>query len=48
VSFPEFFVAYILILVFAVKLEWLPSISNLAPDASLGTILERRCCPWRP
>ncbi|HEK1687302.1 TPA: ABC transporter permease [Pseudomonas putida] len=45
VSFPEFFVAYILILVFAVKLAWLPSISNLAPDASLGEVLERSLLP---
>ena len=41
VSFPEFFVAYILILVFAVKLNWFPSISNLSPNASLGEVLER-------
>lgn len=45
VSFPEFFVAYILILVFAVKLNWLPSISNLAPGASLGEVLERSLLP---
>src|SRR5471032_1934744 len=41
VSFPEFFVAYLLILVFSVKLGWFPSLSNLAPDASFATILER-------
>ncbi|MGJ7515323.1 ABC transporter permease [Pseudomonas baetica] len=45
VSFPEFFVAYILILVFAVKLNWFPSISNLAPNASLGEVLERSVLP---
>jgi peptide/nickel transport system permease protein len=45
VSFPEFFVAYLLILVFSVKLGWFPSLSNLAPDASLGTILERSVLP---
>ncbi|WP_256829454.1 ABC transporter permease [Pseudomonas sp. Pse1] len=45
VSFPEFFVAYILILVFAVKLNWFPSISNLAPDASFATVLERSILP---
>lgn len=45
VSFPEFFVAYILILVFAVKLNWFPSISNLAPDASFATVLERSVLP---
>ncbi|MDF0732185.1 ABC transporter permease [Pseudomonas entomophila] len=45
VSFPEFFVAYLLILVFAVKLAWLPSLSNLAPDATLGEVLERSLLP---
>ncbi|MFQ6573832.1 ABC transporter permease [Pseudomonas sp. UM16] len=45
VSFPEFFVAYILILVFAVKLNWLPSISNLAPGASVAEVLERSLLP---
>ncbi|MGY2377578.1 ABC transporter permease [Pseudomonas sp. SDO524_S393] len=45
VSFPEFFVAYLLILVFSVKLGWFPSLSNLAPDASFGTILERSVLP---
>ena len=45
VSFPEFFVAYILILVFAVKLEWLPGISSLSPDASLGEVLEASVLP---
>lgn len=45
VSFPEFFVAYILILVFAVKLEWLPGISSLSPDAPLGEVLEASVLP---
>ena len=45
VSFPEFFVAYILILVFAVKLEWLPGISSLSADASLGEVLEVSVLP---
>ncbi|WP_248765449.1 ABC transporter permease [Pseudomonas protegens] len=45
VSFPEFFVAYILILVFAVKLNWLPSISSLAPGASFAEVLERSLLP---
>ena len=31
ISFPEFFVAYILILVFAVNLGWFPSLSNVDP-----------------
>ncbi|MFZ6046304.1 ABC transporter permease [Pseudomonas sp. CR3202] len=45
VSFPEFFVAYLLILLFSVKLNWFPSISNLAPDASLGTMLQASILP---
>ncbi|MFJ4353354.1 ABC transporter permease [Pseudomonas sp. NPDC089428] len=45
VSFPEFFVAYLLILVFAVKLEWLPGISSLPADASLGEVLEVSVLP---
>lgn len=45
VSFPEFFVAYLLILVLSVKLGWFPSLSNLAPDASFATILERSVLP---
>lgn len=32
ISFPEFFVAYILILVFSVNLGWFPSLSNVSPD----------------
>lgn len=32
ISTPEFFVAYILILVFAVQLGWFPSLANVGPD----------------
>ena len=32
ISTPEFFVAYILILFFAVQLNWFPAISNISPD----------------
>ncbi|AOE86540.1 ABC transporter permease [Pseudomonas sp. TCU-HL1] len=45
VSFPEFFVAYLLILVFSVKLNWFPSLSNLAPDASFATMLQTAILP---
>ena len=38
VSFPEFFVAYILILIFSVKLQILPSLANVTPEL---TFLER-------
>ncbi|MBK1885636.1 ABC transporter permease [Marinobacter sp. DY40_1A1] len=45
VSFPEFFVAYILILVFSVQLGWLPSIANITPEDSWLTVLERSMLP---
>lgn len=32
ISFPEFFIAYILILFFSVKTGWFPSLSNVSPD----------------
>ncbi|MCB5411925.1 ABC transporter permease [Pseudogemmobacter faecipullorum] len=36
ISFPEFFVAYILILVFAVQLGWFPSLASVTPTMPLG------------
>lgn len=45
VSFPEFFIAYILILLFSVKLGWLSSLSTLTPDDSFLTILQRSLLP---
>ena len=36
ISFPEFFVAYILIVVFSVHWSVFPSISNISPDMPLG------------
>lgn len=36
ISFPEFFVAYILILIFAVALGWFPSLANVDADTDLG------------
>ena len=35
ISFPEFFVAYILILFLAVRAGWFPSISNINPDMTI-------------
>jgi peptide/nickel transport system permease protein len=35
ISFPEFFVAYVLILVFAVHLAWFPPVSVILPGASI-------------
>jgi len=36
ISLPEFFIAYILIIVFAVRFDLFPSLSTLSPDLSLG------------
>ncbi|WP_137154423.1 ABC transporter permease [Rhizobium sp. FKL33] len=36
ISVPEFFIAYVLILVFAVELRWLPSLVMVYPGMSLG------------
>ncbi|HBD89243.1 MAG TPA: ABC transporter permease [Gemmobacter sp.] len=36
ISFPEFFVAYILILIFAVQLGWFPSLAGVTPTMTLG------------
>ncbi|MEE8266614.1 MAG: ABC transporter permease, partial [Acidiferrobacterales bacterium] len=45
ISFPEFFVAYILILFLAVKLGWFPSISNVSADLSLWERIYRVSLP---
>lgn len=45
VSFPEFFVAYLLILLFSIKLDWLPSMSNISPDSSFSEILVSSVLP---
>lgn len=45
VSFPEFFVAYLLILLFSIKLDWLPSMSNISPDSSISEILVSSILP---
>lgn len=36
ISFPEFFVAYVLVLVFAIQLGWFPSFSQVSLDTPLG------------
>jgi peptide/nickel transport system permease protein len=36
ISFPEFFIAYILILIFSVALGWFPSLANVDPNMGLG------------
>jgi len=45
ISFPDFFIAYILMLVLAVKLGWLPSLAKVNPDMSLGDRLYRAALP---
>ena len=45
ISFPEFFVAYILILVFAVQLGWFPSISNIGQELGLWERVYRTILP---
>ncbi|SEH88701.1 ABC transporter permease [Paracoccus alkenifer] len=39
ISFPEYFVAYILILIFAVQLQWFPSLAAVSPGMGLGARL---------
>ena len=45
ISFPEFFVAYILILFFAVKFGWFPGISNISTDLAIEDKLFRSLLP---
>ena len=45
ISFPEFFVAYILILFFAVQLGWFPSISNVSADLGFWERIYRTALP---
>ena len=45
ISFPEFFLAYILMLLFAVKLRIFPSLAKINPDMGLLESLERIALP---
>ena len=45
ISSPEFFLGYILLLVFSVKLQMFPSISSLSADMSFGDLLYRTFLP---
>ena len=45
ISTPEFFVAYILILVFSVNLGWFPSLSNVSPDTAFWDRVYRVILP---
>lgn len=45
ISFPEFFVAYILMLIFAVNLRLLPSLANVGPETPLDERLLKTLLP---
>jgi peptide/nickel transport system permease protein len=45
ISFPEFFIAYILMLLLAVKLHWFPSLAKVNADMSLIERLDRIMLP---
>ena len=45
ISFPEFFIAYILILFFAINLGWVPGISNISSELSFTDKLYRTLLP---
>ena len=45
ISFPEFFVAYILILVFSISLGWFPSLANVDAGTAFGDRLYRTFLP---
>lgn len=45
ISFPEFFIAYILILYLSVTWGWFPSLSNIGPDISLADRAYRSLLP---
>jgi peptide/nickel transport system permease protein len=45
ISFPEFFVAYILIVVFSVNAGWFPSLSNLSSAMGFGERIYRTLLP---
>jgi peptide/nickel transport system permease protein len=45
ISFPDFFIAYILMLILAVKLGWLPSLAKISPDMTFAERLHRAALP---
>ncbi|MEM9605301.1 MAG: ABC transporter permease [Pseudomonadota bacterium] len=45
ISFPEFFVAYLLILLFSSWLQWFPSLANVSDDTPLGERAYRAFLP---
>lgn len=45
ISFPEFLIAYLLMLFLAVKLRWLPSLANVTPEMEFGERIYRSILP---
>ncbi|QKC94837.1 ABC transporter permease [Mesorhizobium sp. NZP2298] len=45
ISIPEFFFAYIMMLIFAINLHWFPSLSSIRPSMHLGDQLMRMVLP---
>jgi peptide/nickel transport system permease protein len=45
ISVPDFFIAYLLILIFAIELAWLPSLSAVSPALGLGARLHAIALP---
>jgi peptide/nickel transport system permease protein len=45
ISVPEFFIATFMVLIFAVKLGWLPAIANMSSDASFWEMLRGLAMP---
>lgn len=45
ISVPEFFIGYVLIIVFAVKLDWLPSLAMISADMSFWDRLDAVALP---
>lgn len=45
ISIPEFFFAYIIMLIFAINLHWFPSLSSIRPSMHLGDQLMRMVLP---
>jgi peptide/nickel transport system permease protein len=45
-SFPSFFLGYVLIFVFVIRLGWLPSPAYVAPTQDFGEFLQLMILPW--
>jgi peptide/nickel transport system permease protein len=45
IATPEFFIAYILMLIFAVKLRWFPSLANVTPEMDFAERAYRSALP---